>query len=159
MRNKTGSRGETPRGYEVRELRDVDLDNGFLDTLGALSDTEGLAPKEARKILGSIRRNPLHRVFVAVEGDGKVLGATTLLVEQKFIHRGGLVGHIEDVVVRKDQQRKGIGPALVKAALRSAEDAGCYKCILDCKEELTGFYERIGFRRCQVGMRIDLARR
>ncbi len=155
MRNKAGPLRRTPRGYEVRELREADLDNGFLDTLGALSDT-GLSPKEARRILRTIRRNPLYHIFVAVADDGQVVGATTLLVEQKFIHRGGLVGHVEDVAVRKEEQGRGIGQSLVSTAVRRSKELGCYKCILDCKEELTGFYERIGFRRYETGMRIDL---
>jgi glucosamine-phosphate N-acetyltransferase len=143
--------------YEVRELRDADLDKGFLDTLGNLSDTGGLTPEGARKIFRTMERNPVYHVFVAVTSGGQVLGATTLLVEQKFIHGGGLVGHIEDVVVRKGQQGKGIGQAVVKAAVEKARDLGCYKCILDCKAELIPFYEKLGLRRYQEGMRIDLA--
>ena len=143
--------------HKVRELKAADLDKGFLETLETLSDAGGLSPREARKILGKMRRNPLYHVFVAVNADGQVLGATTLLLEQKFIHSGGQVGHIEDVVVRRGEQGKGIGQSLVSSAVKSANELGCYKCILDCKDELTGFYERLGFRRYEVGMRIDLA--
>ena len=39
-----------------------------------------------------------------------------------------------------------------------AEGLGCYKCILECKDELVGFYEKLGFRRHDVGMRIDFKR-
>jgi glucosamine-phosphate N-acetyltransferase len=152
----TGSGGRAAERYEIRELNDFDLERGFLDTLLALSDTGGLNPREARKIFLTIRRNPFHHILVAVASDGRVLGATTLLVEQKFIHNGSLVGHIEDVVVSKGEQGKGIGKAVVKAAVAKARDLGCYKCILNCKDELTGFYEKLGFRRSEVGMRIDL---
>ena len=147
--------GKSPR-HEVRELREGDLNRGFLETLEALNATGGLSPKDARKIFRTMKRNPLYHVFVAVTDDGRVIGATTLLVEQKFIHGGGPVGHIEDVVVRKGQQGKGVGRSLVRTAVKRASELGCYKCILDCKDELTGFYERIGFRRYQTGMRIDL---
>ncbi|KFM14170.1 hypothetical protein AAA799O18_00780 [Marine Group I thaumarchaeote SCGC AAA799-O18] len=34
-----------------------------------------------------------------------IIGSTTLFIEQKFIHDSGLVGHIEDVVVRKAYDR------------------------------------------------------
>ena len=47
-------------------------------------------------------------IFVAIL-DGKVVGSTTLLIEPKFIHNGGLVGHIEDVVVNKEFQGQKIG--------------------------------------------------
>jgi glucosamine-phosphate N-acetyltransferase len=153
---KNSSAASARLRYRVRELRAQDVEKGFLETLENLSDTGGLTPKEARAIIRNMRRNPLHHVFVAVASDGQVVGATTLLVEPKFIHRGGLVGHIEDVVVREGHEEKGVGGSLVRAAVEKASGLGCYKCILDCKAGLVGFYERLGFRSNDVGMRIDL---
>ena len=151
-------RGAAPKGYEIRELTAADLGNGFIETLGNLSDTGGLTPASARRILGKIGRASIYHVLVAAGADGKVVGATTLLVEQKFIHGGGLVGHIEDVAVRKASEGRGIGGSLVKAAVRTADELGCYKVILDCKEELEPFYAKLGFRKHDLGMRLDLAR-
>jgi glucosamine-phosphate N-acetyltransferase len=148
-----------PLGFKVRELRAADLSNGLIETLGALSDVEGLTPAQARKLFASMKRNPVYHVLVAVTGSGQVAGTTTLLVEQKFIHRGGLVGHIEDVAVREGYGGRGIGGSLVRAAVKLAEEMGCYKCILDCKEDLVGFYETMGFRKRDVGMRVDLKRK
>ena len=156
---KTRPGGGRPRGYEIRELTAPDLGNGFLETLGNLSDVDRLTPEKARKILGGMKNTPLYHIFVAVFPDGQVIGATTLLLEQKFIHRGGLVGHIEDVSVRKGHEGKGVGGSLVKTAIEKARQLGCYKCILDCKPELVGFYEGLGLRTHDVGMRIDLKRR
>jgi glucosamine-phosphate N-acetyltransferase len=155
---KNGSSGGTGQRNEVRELRTEDVEKGFLETLENLSDTGGLLPKEARSIIRNVKRNPLHHVLVAVAGDGQVVGATTLLVEQKFIHRGGMVGHIEDVVVRSGHEGMGVGGSLVRAAVDMAKELGCYKCILDCDAELAGFYTGLGFRTHDVGMRIDLKR-
>jgi glucosamine-phosphate N-acetyltransferase len=142
--------------YEVRELTAADLSNGFIETLGNLTETGGLTPASARRILEKMRRASLYHVLVAADADGKVVGATTLLVERKFIHGGGLVGHIEDVAVRKGFEGRGLGGSLVKAAVKTASDMGCYKVILDCKEELEPFYARLGFRRHDLGMRLDL---
>ncbi|MGH9919274.1 MAG: GNAT family N-acetyltransferase [Nitrososphaerales archaeon] len=150
--------GGAPTAYEIRELRATDLGNGLVETLGNLSDTGGLTPATARKVLRTMKRSPLYHVLVAVNSDGQVMGATTLLVEQKFIHGGGLVGHIEDVTVRKGYEGRGVGGSLVKAAVEMAEELACYKCILDCKDELVGFYEKLGFRRHDVGMRVDFKR-
>jgi len=77
------------------------------------------------------------------------------LIEQKFIHDGGLVGHIEDVVVRKDYEGKGIGIKLVTSMLECAKEKNCYKTILDCKDDVKQFYERIGFKHESNGMRYD----
>jgi glucosamine-phosphate N-acetyltransferase len=155
---KKMAQGSTPRAYEIRELRASDLGNGFVETLGNLTDTGGLTPGAARKILRSMRRARLYHILVAIGADGQVVGATTLFVEQKFIHGGGLVGHIEDVAVRRGYEGRGVGGSLVKAAVETAEGLACYKCILDCKDELVGFYEKLGFRRHDVGMRIDFRR-
>ncbi len=142
--------------YEIREIRPADFGSGFLETLGNLSDTGGLSPEEARSILKTMRQAGLYHVLVAVAADGQVVGATTLLVERKFIHGGGVVGHIEDVAVRKGHEGRGIGGSVVKEAVRAAKGLGCYKVILDCKEELVPFYEKLGFARRDVGMRLDL---
>ena len=66
-----------------------------------------------------------------------------------------LVGHIEDVVVRKDYEGKGIGIKLVTSMLERAKEKNCYKTILDCKDDVKQFYERIGFKRESNGMRYD----
>ena len=155
---KTSPGGGAPRTYEIREIRAGDLDNGFVEALGNLTDTGGLTPGAARKILRTMRHARVYHVLVAVGADGQVMGATTLLVEQKFIHGGGLVGHIEDVAVRRGYEGRGVGGSLVKAAAEVAEGLACYKCILDCTDELVGFYEKLGFRRHDVGMRIDFKR-
>jgi len=155
---KNGSSGAGRQKYEVRELRDGDIGKGLIDTLSNLSDTGGLTPAEARRLFKAMKSNPIYLVFVAVASDGQVIGATTLLVEQKFIHRGGLVGHIEDVVVMKGHEGKGVGGSVVRAAVEKARELGCYKVILDCKPDLVDFYKKLGFREHDVGMRLDLAR-
>ena len=50
--------------------------------------------------------------------EGKIVGSTTLLIETKFIHNGGKVGHIEDVVVDKEHQGKGIGEKIIKLSFK-----------------------------------------
>jgi len=103
---------------------------------------------------GKIKQNPNHIIYVAIDNK-KIVGSTTLLIEQKFIHDGGLVGHIEDVVVRKDYEGNGIGIKLVTSLLERAKEKNCYKTILDCKDDVKQFYERIGFKRESNGMRYD----
>lgn len=158
MKKKTGPSASSREKYDVRELRAADLAMGFIDTLANLSDMGGLTPDEARGVFRTVERNPLYHFFVAVTGDGLVIGATTLLVEQKFIHRGGLVGHIEDVVVRKGHEGRGVGGSVVRAAVEKARKLGCYKVILDCKADLVAFYGALGFSERDVGMRLDLVR-
>ena len=89
------------------------------------------------------------------DDNGKIVGSATLLIEQKFIHNGGHVGHIEDVVVSKEFEGRGIGIKLVTSLLEKADTMNCYKTILDCKDELIPFYERIGFKQESNQMRYN----
>jgi len=147
---------ELAESYVVREVQSADLKRGLLNTLDNLSPTKGVGVAAARRALSAILSSPLHKVFVVVTGEGEVVGTTTLLLEPKLIHGGGLAGHIEDVAVRKGYEGKGVGSAVVGKAISRARELGCYKVILDCKEELVPFYTRLGMRRHEVGMRIDL---
>ena len=139
---------------EIREIEEDDLEKGFLETLDFLRNASGLDKNKAREILKKIKQNPNHIIHVAID-DKKVVGTTTLFIEQKLIHDGGLVGHIEDVVVRKDYEGKGVGIRLVTSMLERAKEKNCYKTILDCKDDVKKFYERIGFKTESNGMRYD----
>ena len=139
---------------EIREIRENDLENGFLETLDFLRKVSDLDKNKAKEILEKIKQNSNQIIQVAID-DKKIVGCITLLIEQKFIHDGGLVGHIEDVVVRTDYERKGIGMKLVTSMLEYAKRKNCYKKILDCKDDVKQFYERIGFKHESNGMRYD----
>jgi glucosamine-phosphate N-acetyltransferase len=97
------------------------------------------------EIFKKIKSNPEHHIIVA-EINGKIIGTTTLLIEPKFIHQGGLVGHIEDVVVDKNFQGKKIGEKIIKYVLEFSKNYGCYKTILDCSDNVKPFYEKLGFK-------------
>ena len=138
----------------IREIEEDDLEKGFLETLDFLRNASDLDKNKAKEILKKIKQNTNHIIYVAIDNK-KIVGSTTLLIEQKFIHDGGLVGHIEDVVVRKDYEGKGIGIKLVTSMLERAKEKNCYKTILDCKDDVKKFYEKIGFKRESNGMRYD----
>lgn len=139
---------------KIRELEEKDLFNGFLESLDSLRKASDLSPKKAKEIFKKIKSDKNYRIYVAVL-DSKIVGTTTLFIEQKFIHEGGKVGHIEDVAVRKEYQGKGVGQKVVKALLEYAKKEGCYKTILDCTDDLIPFYEKIGFKRHSSSMRFN----
>ena len=139
---------------KIREIIETDIENGFLETLDSLKKTSDLDKKIGKDILKKIISNPDHIIHVAEE-NGKIIGSTTLFIEQKFIHNGGKVGHIEDVVVSKEYEGRGIGFKLVNSLLEKARVMNCYKTILDCQDELIPFYERIGFKQESNQMRYN----
>ena len=138
----------------IRKIIESDLENGFLESLDNLRQASNLEYNSAKSILKGILENENHIVHVA-ELDGKIVGSTTLLIEQKFIHEGGFVGHIEDVVVKKEFEGQEIGMKLVLSLLDVANEKKCYKTILNCEDTLIPFYEKIGFKQKSNEMRFD----
>ena len=139
---------------EIREIEEGDIEKEFLDTLDFLRKASDYEKNNPYEILKKIKQNPNHIIHVAGD-DNKSIGSTTLFIEQKFIHDGGLVGHIEDVVVRKSYEGQGIGMKLVISLLDVAKQRKCYKTILNCEDSLKPFYEKIGFKKATNEMRYD----
>ncbi len=138
----------------IRKLEEKDLFRGFLTSLDSLKKASDLNENKAKDIFNKIKSNPNHLVFVVILDD-KVAGSTTLLIEPKFIHQGGKVGHIEDVVIAKEFQGSGIGEKLINFVLEYAKKNDCYKTILDCSDDVKPFYEKIGFKKHSNSMRFD----
>lgn len=139
----------------IRKLEENDLFNGFLQSMNSLKQASNLSQGKAKEIFNKIKTNPNHFVYVAIL-NGRVVGSTSMIIEPKFIHNGQNVAHIEDVVVAKEYQGKGIGEMLMRYLLDLAKENNCYKTILDCSDEVKPFYEKIGFKRHSNGMRYDL---
>ena len=143
--------------FIIRELKEEDLSNGFVETLSNLSEVGELAKDTTRKreILSEIK-DKNYRIVIAEDNQNhQIIGSATLLIEQKFIHNGGKAGHIEDVVTRKGYEGKGIGREILKELIKIAKDNECYKIILDCDEKLVNFYEKIGFKKNSIMMRLN----
>jgi GNAT superfamily N-acetyltransferase len=97
-------------------------------------------------------RNDEYFLLCILDSSSRIVGTGALLVERKFIHQLGLVGHIEDIAVAKDQQGKKLGLRIIQALDFVAEKVGCYKTILDCSEANEGFYVKCGFKRAGLEM-------
>jgi len=138
----------------IRELKEADLWNGFLKSLDSLKQASNIEKSKAKQIFEKINANPDHIIAVA-ELDGKIVGATTLFIESKFIHDGGLVGHIEDVVVNKEYQGQKIGEKIMKYLIEIAKNRGCYKTILNCTDNVKPFYEKLGFKQVANELRLN----
>lgn len=144
--------------FLIREIEQEDLQNGFFQTLSNLTDVGKIYDDmiKARNILQEIKAYPFYKIFVAVKDDGLIIGTTTILIEQKFIHDGGRVGHIEDVATRNEYEGLGIGSGLIRTCLEFAKKKNCYKVILDCSKKNIPFYKKIGFKEHDTSMRYDI---
>ncbi|KAH8158521.1 hypothetical protein CIB48_g9726 [Xylaria polymorpha] len=142
-----------PEGYIARSLRLSDYDTGFLDCLRVLTTVGEITREAFNERYNWMSSQDTYYVLVIEDTNtGKVVGTGNLLVERKFIHNLGLVGHIEDIAVAKDQQGKKLGLRLIQALDFIAQKVGCYKSILDCSEANEGFYVKCGFRRAGLEM-------
>jgi glucosamine-phosphate N-acetyltransferase len=140
--------------FSLRPLEQADFTRGFLESLAHLAPVD-LTPEEAIRIWRG-RNAAGVRTVVAVDETGNVMGTASLILEHKFIHKGGTIGHIEDVAVHPNHEGKGVGSAVVRVLIDLARQSGCYKVILSCNDQNLAFYSKLGFRRHDNGMRIDL---
>lgn len=128
-----------------------------LPSLEELLKSAGSTPPYSMlSVYRSISCSPNNIVWVAIEGD-QVIGCVTVFIETKFVHGGGLVGHIEDVLVHPLHRGQGIAKQLVSSAVKWVRERNCYKVILHCRKELIELYESCGFQQHhEVQMRLDL---
>jgi ribosomal protein S18 acetylase RimI-like enzyme len=101
--------------------------------------------KELRKMWS--RKNRLKdgfEVFVA-EDEGKMVGFIVFKMERDY-------GYIDNIVVAKEEQGKGIGRALVAYVEDIAKSKGCYLMKTDTTENADGvpwraygFWKRVGY--------------
>lgn len=126
------------------------LTPAFFETLSNLRETS-MTPEKAQAILAERERQGT-RTYVALK-NGEVVGTASLVIETKFLHNGGIVGHVEDVATRKGFEGQGIGRALMDHVNREATGIGCYKVILDCVPEMKPFYAKCGYQDYGTQMR------
>ncbi len=81
--------------------------------------------------------------LVALDKKVDVVGYGFILIERKI--RGGKKGHIEDIAVRPDFRKKGIGKLLINALNQIAQEEKCYKVSVVCKEHNLSFYQKCDF--------------
>jgi len=133
---------------KIRQATKEDLSS----LISLLSQLTTVGAPNSETINSSIYNN----IYLACDNNGTVVGTITLLVEDKIIHNGSKVGHIEDVVVHSYYRKLGIGKLLIDHCLDLSKKFGCYKVILDCDEENIRFYEKCGFKTKGVCMRYDI---
>ena len=138
----------------VQKLNYSFINDEFLKTLESLRPT-GLTVEEAREVFTQ-EYLQLNHVYIALV-EGVVVGTATLVLERKFIHKGGMVGHIEDVSVNEDYKQEGVGTTLINRLIDIGKTMMCYKLILDCNKDIIPFYSQFGFYQTEeANLRLDL---
>ena len=98
-------------------------------------------------------------VRFSVSSDGREIARAYLYVMTNDLHKAPF-GLLEDVHVDESQRGGGMGSALVREALATARELGCYKLIATSRisrPKVHALYERLGFEKHGVEFRINLA--
>lgn len=131
----------------IRELNELDYKN-FYELINDFRDTE-FTEDEFKDTLHKINRT--SKIYV-IELNSKLIATGTLILEQKFIFNRCILGHIEDVCVKKEYRANGYGKLIVSKLIEEAKHYKCYKITLDCSESNTFFYSKNGFEARGVQM-------
>lgn len=136
----------------IRWINIKDYDSIF-NLLSQLTDSPTIDFKIYKSIIDKLGNN--HFIFV-YEFNNKVIGCISLLIEQKLIHGGKCVGHIEDLVVDLPYRKQNFGNELINYCIEICKNKNCYKIILDCKEILEKFYNKNNFVKQGICMKYTI---
>jgi len=131
----------------------------IFDLLNQLTETPVLEANTYLAIINNLTE--WHKIFVCMYNyNNKVIpiGIITLLIEQKLIHGGAKIGHIEDLVVEKNFRNLKIGKKLLNHCIDYAKNKECYKVILDCHQCLENYYTVNHFHRSGIQMRMNISK-
>lgn len=133
---------------EIRPAAAADLPS-ILALYRKVGDRDVVPLGRARVILERMRSYPDYDVYVAVSG-AEIVGTFALLIMDNLAHLAAPSGVVEDVVVRGDWQRRGIGRRMMQWARERCRARGCYKLTLSSslpRETAHRFYAALGFQR------------
>jgi len=141
--------------FKIRQAKKDNLPE-ILSLLEKLSGTKSDRDK-ALKIFKEILKSEFYFLFVATT-DNKVAGTASIFIAPSPQH-GRPWGLVDNVVVARKYQRKGIGKKLTEALISFAREKDCYKIILTARFTRSGahqFWQKLGFKKHGFSFRIDL---
>ena len=118
--------------------------------LQQLTECPILSQIEFNTIIKNLHGN--QNIFVYMDENENILGMCSIMIEQKIIHGGKCVGHIEDLVVDKSARHNGVASKLLAHVISYGKQFNCYKLLLNCTNEVMPFYIKNGFEQKTNGM-------
>lgn len=138
--------------YKLRGIEPEDYYKDYILLLSELSLVEDVYFMEFKPIIEGMKNDDYHIWVIEDTSTEKIIASGTLHVEQKIIRGLAKVGHIEDVVVKREYRGQGLGKYLVKHLIDMAKFYECYKVVLDCDIGLVHFYEKCGLEKRDIQM-------
>jgi ribosomal protein S18 acetylase RimI-like enzyme len=139
-----------PQDITIRDVREEELAQ-LLELYRHLHADDSPLPAEDRllELWKSICHND-NLIYLAAEVDGRLVSSCTLAIVPNLTRGARPYAVVENVVTHREYRCRGLGTAVLRAAVERARGRGCYKVMLltGSKQESTlRFYERAGFRR------------
>ena len=132
--------------FQVRPLQSDDFARNHCALLSELTTVGDVAREEWLAQYVKIQQAGCYYIVVIEDRKTHQLVASgTLMLERKFIHHCGTLGHIEDIVVSSRCRGLQLGIIILEALKHIAIQTGCYKLVLDCAEKVESFYKKCGF--------------
>jgi len=129
------------------------------DDLGAQRERfEMPLPQAYYDAFEAIEKDQNQELIVA-EVDGEVIGILQLMFLPSVSYQGGTRAQVESVRVTQQLRGRGIGVEIMKWAIERARQRGCHLMQLTShksREDAHRFYERLGFTKSHIGMKINL---
>ena len=129
------------------------------DNLGSQRERfEEPLPAVYYKAFTEIDKDSNHELIVA-EMDGEVVGTLHLMFLPSISYQGGLRAQVESVRVDGKLRNQGIGGAMMEWAIERARERDAHLVQLTShksREDAHRFYERLGFTKSHVGMKLSL---
>lgn len=134
-------------------LIDEEYYNKIFYLLSQLTDSPSIRYNNFINIISNLNNN--HFIFV-YKKNNIPLALITLFIEQKLIHGGKCVAHIEDLIVDHEYRNAKIGSKLINHCINLSKEYKCYKIILNCKDELIEYYKKYNFVKYGNSMRYNI---
>jgi GNAT superfamily N-acetyltransferase len=133
------------RGGSIAGLPDVTIAANPALSDDALSALFAAAwPDHAPRAFGPVLARSL--VYCAAFQGDRLIGYVNVAGD------GGAHAFLLDPTVHPDFRRRGLGSALVRAAVQAATDAGATWMHVDFEPHLAPFYRALGFRHTEAGL-------
>ena len=110
---------------------------------------------QAAPVFASILQNPLFTIFLAIED--RPVATCMLAITPCLTNNARPFATIENVVTDAAHRQRGLGHAVLEAAVAAAWAADCYKVMLatgSTRPETLRFYETAGFSRGKTAFQI-----
>jgi glucosamine-phosphate N-acetyltransferase len=116
-------------GYRLYPLRSNDYRRGYLDVLSVLTDVGSHTIDTWNSQFQFMKKHndTYFTITITDEKTDRIAATGTILIEHKFVHKNGLVGHIEDIAVDSTHQGKKLGLRIIEALKYIGQVNGCYK--------------------------------